>query len=276
MTPPRLTEGAIRDADRPGRGPRTWGNDRRPPGGGGIRVADFRRRSRRRMVARWPGRRFHGGLPESFTLQFPEGSAALSLSAEYSLNTLVEWMAAQPDFRVLVTGHSDATGNERTNMELSRRRAQVVRYYLLEHGVIPSGWPPPISGKAGPNGAGPSTVGWRCSCWSIDPQAGFFPRASPLLHENRLHRPELCATRCGTRQCRSIRAAVLLQAGERHPPQGSPLCHSRMDGGLPLRGGGDRADGPGGQVDRGGARRHAATRPSDWASISPRATCSRS
>jgi len=80
---------------------------------------------------------FPGGLPESFTLQFPEGSAALGLSAEYSLNTLVEWMAARPDLRVLVTGHSDATGSERTNMELSRRRAQVVRYYLLERGVSP-------------------------------------------------------------------------------------------------------------------------------------------
>jgi len=78
---------------------------------------------------------FPSGLPQSFTLQFPEGSAALGLSAEYGLNTLVEWMAARPDLRVLVTGHSDATGSERANMELSRRRAQVVRYYLLERGV---------------------------------------------------------------------------------------------------------------------------------------------
>lgn len=78
---------------------------------------------------------FPNGLPESFTLQFPEGSAALGLSAEYGLNTLVEWMAAQPGLRVLVTGHSDATGSAHTNMELSRRRAQTVRYYLLERGV---------------------------------------------------------------------------------------------------------------------------------------------
>ena len=77
------------------------------------------------------------GLPEQFTLSFPEGGAGLSLSAEYGLNTLIEWMAAYPDMRVLVTGHSDATGGDRANMELSRRRAQVVRYYLLEHGVTP-------------------------------------------------------------------------------------------------------------------------------------------
>ena len=37
--------------------------------------------------------------------------------------------------RVLVTGHSDASGSERANMELSRRRAQIVRYYLLERGI---------------------------------------------------------------------------------------------------------------------------------------------
>jgi outer membrane protein OmpA-like peptidoglycan-associated protein len=74
-------------------------------------------------------------MPESLTIQFPSGSAALGLSAEYGLNTLVEWMVARPDMRLLVTGHSDATGSERANMELSRRRAQVVRYYLLERGI---------------------------------------------------------------------------------------------------------------------------------------------
>lgn len=98
----------------------------------------------------WPERGVDGGwapaverqaaplpdrLPESFTLSFPEGSAALGLSAEYGLNTLVEWMVSEPRLRVLVTGHSDATGSERTNMELSRRRAMIVRYYLLERGI---------------------------------------------------------------------------------------------------------------------------------------------
>lgn len=78
-----------------------------------------------------------GPLPEQFTLRFPEGSAALGLSAEYGLNTLIEWMAGRETLRVLVVGHSDATGDERTNMELSRRRAQVVRYYLMERGVSP-------------------------------------------------------------------------------------------------------------------------------------------
>jgi outer membrane protein OmpA-like peptidoglycan-associated protein len=112
------------------------GGTPRPPGGG-VSGGGFPTAG---PDGGWsPGGRtmFPGGLPESFTLSFPEGSAALGLSAEYSLNTLVEWMAARPDLRVLVTGHSDATGSERTNMELSRRRAQVVRYYLLERGVSP-------------------------------------------------------------------------------------------------------------------------------------------
>ncbi len=74
-------------------------------------------------------------IPEMLTIQFPSGSAALGLSAEYGLNTLVEWMVAMPSMRLLVTGHSDASGTERANMELSRRRAQVVRYYLLERGI---------------------------------------------------------------------------------------------------------------------------------------------
>ena len=74
-------------------------------------------------------------LPERLTLSFPSGSAALGLSAEYGLNTLVDWMVAEPRLRVLVTGHSDAKGSERFNMELSRRRAMIVRYYLLERGI---------------------------------------------------------------------------------------------------------------------------------------------
>lgn len=74
-------------------------------------------------------------MPGSLTIQFPAGSAALGLSAEYGLNTLVEWMVAKPSMRLLVTGHSDSSGSERANMELSRRRAQVVRYYLLERGI---------------------------------------------------------------------------------------------------------------------------------------------
>ena len=74
-------------------------------------------------------------MPEMLTIQFPSGSAALGLSAEYGLNTLVEWMVAMPSMRLLITGHSDLTGTERANMELSRRRAQVVRYYLLERGI---------------------------------------------------------------------------------------------------------------------------------------------
>lgn len=86
-----------------------------------------------------PGNTTGGGvpdrLPEQFTLQFPSGSAALGLSAEYGLNTLVEWMVTLPTLRALVTGHSDATGSEQANMELSRRRAQIVRYYLLERGI---------------------------------------------------------------------------------------------------------------------------------------------
>lgn len=73
--------------------------------------------------------------PEAFTLAFPESSSALGLSAELGLNALIEWMVVHPELRVLVTGHSDASGGARSNMELSRRRAQTVRYYLLERGI---------------------------------------------------------------------------------------------------------------------------------------------
>ncbi len=37
--------------------------------------------------------------------------------------------------RIVIIGHSDSSGRPQRNMELSRRRAEYVRYYLITNGV---------------------------------------------------------------------------------------------------------------------------------------------
>jgi OOP family OmpA-OmpF porin len=60
-------------------------------------------------------------LPESF----PE------------LNKLLLTMRRNPKLQIEIRGHTDSMGPESYNLRLSRRRAQSVRRYLVEHGVDP-------------------------------------------------------------------------------------------------------------------------------------------
>ena len=74
-------------------------------------------------------------LPESFDVQFYEGSARLTLTAQLQLNEVLEYMGMYPQLRVVCTGHADATGDRLANMTLSKKRAQAVREHMLESGV---------------------------------------------------------------------------------------------------------------------------------------------
>ena len=74
-------------------------------------------------------------LPDHFNVQFYEGSARLTLTAQLQLNEVMEFLAMYPKLRVVCTGHADALGDRAANLSLSKRRAQVVRDHLLESGV---------------------------------------------------------------------------------------------------------------------------------------------
>ncbi len=51
------------------------------------------------------------------------------------LDKLAEVLIAHPEWKLRLTGHADATGPEDYNIELSKRRAEVVLFYLLNRGV---------------------------------------------------------------------------------------------------------------------------------------------
>jgi outer membrane protein OmpA-like peptidoglycan-associated protein len=66
---------------------------------------------------------------------FEQGGNQLSASAQTRLDTVAQALAAYPDRNIVVEGHTDATGSDATNQDLSQRRADAVRTYLEARGV---------------------------------------------------------------------------------------------------------------------------------------------
>lgn len=69
-------------------------------------------------------------------LDFAPGSAELAPARYGSLTALAAYLADHPDRQVIIVGHTDSSGNEASNLALSRARAQTVRQILTkDYGV---------------------------------------------------------------------------------------------------------------------------------------------
>jgi outer membrane protein OmpA-like peptidoglycan-associated protein len=66
---------------------------------------------------------------------FDINSAALKPQAQSVLAQTADVMVRYPDSDLLVKGHTDSTGSERYNQELSERRAKSVQNFLIAKGV---------------------------------------------------------------------------------------------------------------------------------------------
>lgn len=67
---------------------------------------------------------------------FASGKAELLPAAQLKLNSVAEaLMQKDPDSKMVVEGHTDSQGGDAYNQELSQRRAQTVRDYLVTRGV---------------------------------------------------------------------------------------------------------------------------------------------
>ena len=64
-------------------------------------------------------------------VQFATGTANLSASARESLARFAGIVASYPDLKFKIEGHTDSTGSDQTNQELSTKRAIAVRDYLI-------------------------------------------------------------------------------------------------------------------------------------------------
>ncbi len=68
---------------------------------------------------------------------FPVDSANLTPSSQGTLEQVAGVLHDYPKTAVVVQGHTDSTGSERHNQELSERRATAVKNYLIGRGVDP-------------------------------------------------------------------------------------------------------------------------------------------
>ncbi len=68
---------------------------------------------------------------------FSIGDAQLKNSVNPQLDGVVEFANAYPSAILEVYGHTSSTGPEKLNIKLSVKRAEVVKTYLVKHGVAP-------------------------------------------------------------------------------------------------------------------------------------------
>jgi outer membrane protein OmpA-like peptidoglycan-associated protein len=68
---------------------------------------------------------------------FEVNQAHLKPGAMRNLYQLAEFLQKNPTRNVLIEGHTDSTGSEASNLDLSQRRAEAVRNFLISNGVSP-------------------------------------------------------------------------------------------------------------------------------------------
>ena len=66
---------------------------------------------------------------------FDSGSSVLRKESNIELNKLKDLLIRNPNLKIEISGHTDDIGNDQTNMELSKKRAQSVVNFLLENGI---------------------------------------------------------------------------------------------------------------------------------------------
>jgi len=71
-------------------------------------------------------------------LLFEQGRSDLSRAGVERLSRVAEVLREYPESRVMVRGHASSEGSDAVNVELSQRRADIVRNYLISYGVDPN------------------------------------------------------------------------------------------------------------------------------------------
>lgn len=65
-----------------------------------------------------------------------ETNKSILLKESYAeLNKLVAFLKRNPSYKIIVNGHTDNTGNEKDNLNLSKERAKAVTDYIIEKGI---------------------------------------------------------------------------------------------------------------------------------------------
>ena len=111
------------------------------PGVGGVRWADGNARA---QMAVTPASPMHceedvDALLRARTIRFEEGSARIDLVSETLISEVAGALRPCLGSIIAITGHTDASGPEAGNLELSRERAEAVRLALVAQGIPADG-----------------------------------------------------------------------------------------------------------------------------------------
>lgn len=70
------------------------------------------------------------------SVEFAEGSAQILPSMENDLRQVINFMVDYPEFNLKISGHTDSSGDPDANLQLSQRRADAIKKYLVTYGQI--------------------------------------------------------------------------------------------------------------------------------------------
>jgi len=68
-------------------------------------------------------------------LQFESGKDIIKASSFVILDQVVNLMNEHPDSKLTISGYTDSSGNDESNLSLSENRAQKVKEYLVNKGI---------------------------------------------------------------------------------------------------------------------------------------------
>jgi outer membrane protein OmpA-like peptidoglycan-associated protein len=109
---------------------------RQPPAPPPVDTSAAARPPQPRAPSQPTGQPMAGGAPMVLEgVTFGTGSARLQTAAYVELDSIAKVLAANPNLRVEIGGHTDEAGTPADNMHLSNLRAEAVRNYLVARGV---------------------------------------------------------------------------------------------------------------------------------------------
>jgi outer membrane protein OmpA-like peptidoglycan-associated protein len=65
------------------------------------------------------------------SVAFESGRAELRPEMYYDLDKIIDFLLDNYEFRLRISGHTDSSGDARLNQELSQRRADAIRDYIV-------------------------------------------------------------------------------------------------------------------------------------------------
>ncbi len=69
-------------------------------------------------------------------LEFELGKAIIKESSYESLEELANLLIRKSDWKLKIAGHTDNQGSDQTNLILSKKRAEAVRDFMIQRGIL--------------------------------------------------------------------------------------------------------------------------------------------